>query len=159
MSCTTVPALTEVTTLLLESRISVRAVSSAQNFDAGPELESVEFVSRCRSTPPTSTSVVALIVVVPDDNELMTTVQEPVPPEVVQLLEPTNAAVAPPEFVNEKLIVVPLGAFSKPEPLFTFTCPVNAWFVPTALLADGGAIWMLASPATLKGSHAPSEPR
>jgi hypothetical protein len=69
--------------------------------------------------------VLALIVVVPVLDELITTVHEPVPPDVKQLLAPTNAAVAPPEFVSEKLIVVPFGAFTKPEPSFTFTWPVN----------------------------------
>ena len=49
--------------------------------------------------------------------ELMTTVQEPVPPEVVQLDEPTNVAEAPFEFVSENEIIVPSGAFVGPAPL------------------------------------------
>jgi hypothetical protein len=84
--------------------------------------------------------VLALTDVDPTVDELITTAHEPVPPAVEQLLAPTNAAVAPPEFVNANLIVVPFAAFAKPDPAFTFTCPVNVWFVPTGLIAAGGLI-------------------
>ena len=65
--------------------------------------------------------MLARIFVVPDVVDLITTVQDPVPPDVVQLLGPTNTAVAPPEFVSEKPITVPFGAFTKPDPVFTLT--------------------------------------
>jgi hypothetical protein len=89
----------------------------------------------------------ALMDVDPVVGELITTVQEPVPPAVVQVLGPTNVDVAPFEFVTEKLMTVPSGAFTKPapEPSFTFTCPVRVWFVPISFAAVGGVIWMLAS--------------
>jgi len=71
--------------------------------------------------------VVAFTVVVPVVEELITTEHEPRPFETEQLLGPTNAAVAPPEFVNEKEIEVPFGAFTNPapSPRFTFTCPTS----------------------------------
>jgi len=94
-------------------------------------------------TPPTVTSVLALIVDVPIVEELITTVQEPVAPAVVQLLGPTKAA-GP---ASEKLIVVPAGAFAKPTPapVFTFTCPVSVCVVPIGLIAVAGVTWMFAS--------------
>src|SRR5262249_16273739 len=95
--------------------------------------------------PPTVTVVVALIVVEPVVGELITTVHEPVPPDVVQLEGPTKAAPAPPEFVSVNVITVPSGALTKPEPELTFTCPVSVWFVDTALFAVAGVIWMFAS--------------
>ena len=70
----------------------------------------------------TVTSVVALIDVVPAVGELIVTVHEPVAPAVCSCSAPTNAAVAPFEFVSEKLIVVPSGAGTKPPLLpITFT--------------------------------------
>jgi hypothetical protein len=76
--------------------------------------------------------------IVPAAAELITAVHEPLPPEVVQVLGPTNEA--EPETI-EKLIVVPFGAFTKPPvPVFTSTCPVSVWFVPIGLIADGGVI-------------------
>src|SRR5262245_45448495 len=114
-------------------------------------------VVRVSGTPPTVTVVVALIIVVPDVGELIVTVHEPVPPDVVQLDGPTNVADAPAVFVSEKAIDVPFGAFTKPVPGLTLTCAVRTWFVPTGLVAVGGVIWMLAS-TTVSGSHGPSEP-
>src|SRR3954469_11781404 len=116
MSCTTVPETTDVTTPPAAFRMSVRAVASAHNFDASPLSPAFASpVSRCKVNPPTTTSVLALIVVVPVVVELITTLQEPVPPAVVHEFAPTKAAVAPPEFVSENLIVVLFGAFAKPE--------------------------------------------
>src|SRR5262249_33994543 len=45
----------------------------------------------------------------------------------------------------EKPITVPSGAFTKPPPVFTLTCPVSEWLVPTSFVAVGGLIWMCAS--------------
>src|SRR4051794_11705137 len=78
-------------------------------------------VARVSETPRTDTFVDAWIDVDPAVGELVVTVQEPVPPAVVQLDDPTNVAEAPPEFVSEKLITVPSGAFAEPVPSFTFT--------------------------------------
>src|SRR5262245_44218348 len=125
-SCTTVPETTVVTTAPLELRISVATVSSAQVFVASPLSPTLPSpVERVSAVPPTVTVVVARTVVVPVVDDVITTEHEPKPPEVVQLLGPTNAAVAPPEFVSVKLIVVPLGAFANPAPASTFTCPVR----------------------------------
>ena len=44
-----------------------------------------------------------------------------------------------------KWITVPFGAFTKPLPVSTLTWPVSVWFVPIALFAAGGVIWMFAS--------------
>src|ERR1044072_2934282 len=86
--------------------------------------------------------------VFPAVGELMTTVQEPVPPAVVHLDGPTHVAVAPPEFVKVKLITVPSGASWKPEPVGeTFTWPVSVWFVPMMFVACNGLIWIFASGA------------
>ena len=127
--------------------IEIRAPTGVHVFVAGPELRAWPFVVRVRETPATETVVLALIVVVPVVGELICTVHEPVPPEVVHELGPTNAAVAPPAFDSENEIVVPSGAFTKllPEPSFTFTCPVSVWFVPTGFDAVSGVIWMFAS--------------
>ena len=126
--------------------MSVRAVASAHSFVAGPEFVPVASVSRCSASVLTVTSVAALMVVVPVAVDVMTAVQDPVPPAVVQLLAPTNAAVAPPAFVSEKLIMVPFGALTKPAPALMLTCAVSVWFVPTGLLSVAGLIEMFASP-------------
>ena len=70
--------------------------------------------------------------------------QLPVPPVVVHGFNVVNDP-GPPSIV--KKIGVPFGAFTKPAPLplFTFTCAVNTWFVPTGFVAVCGAIWMFAS--------------
>jgi hypothetical protein len=102
--------------------MSVRTVSSAHNFDAStlsPSFASP--VERVNDTPPTLTVVDAFTVVVPTVDDLITTEHEPVAPTVVQLLAPTNAADAPPEFVNANEITVPTGALTNPVPGFTFT--------------------------------------
>ena len=93
----------------------------------------------------TTTSVAALTVVVPAVGDEITTLHDPVPPVVEQLLGPTNTAVAPPLFVSVNVIVVPSGAFTNPPPALTFTCAVRVWFVLTGLPAVGGVIWMFAS--------------
>src|SRR5437868_919920 len=102
-------------------------------------------VSRCSVTAPTWTSVPAFTVVVPVVDDVIVAVHDPVPPDVVQLPGPTKLAVAPPEFVSEKLIVVPFGAFTRPPPLLTLTCAVSVWIVPTGFVAADGVIVMLAS--------------
>src|SRR5262249_10619429 len=112
-------------------------------------------VARVKATLPTVTVVVAWMVVVPPVGELITTVQDPLPPDVVQLDGPTNVAEAPFEFVTENVITVPSGAFAKPPPAFTFTVPVSVWFAPTGFVAVCGVIWMFAS-TTCSGSHGPS---
>jgi len=94
--------------------------------------------------PPTVTSVLALIVVVPTVAEVMSTEQEPVPPEVMQLFTPPTNVPGPKTI--EKSIVVPFGASAKlPEPVFAFTWPVSVWFVLSAFVAVNGEIWMFAS--------------
>jgi hypothetical protein len=65
-------------------------------------------LSRCTATLLTVTFVLALIVELPLVDELITTVHEPLPPDVVQLLGPTKLA-GP---VIVKLIAVPFGAFA-----------------------------------------------
>jgi hypothetical protein len=112
-------------------------------------------VDRVSGTPATVTFVVAWIVVVPIVGELITTVHDPVPPDVVQLDGPTNVADAPPAFDSVKLIVVPSGAFTNPVPGLTFTCPVRVCSVETGLVAVCGVIWMFAS-TTCSGSHGPT---
>src|SRR5262249_53399287 len=135
-SCTTVPDTTSVTAAPAALKMVVDGVAFAQRLVASalsPAFASP--VVRVSTTPPTVTVVVALTVVVPDSDELMTTVHEPVAPDVVQVFGPTKAAAAPPEFVRLKVISVPAGAFAKPEPAFTFTCPVSVWLVETGLIA------------------------
>src|SRR5262249_33273059 len=85
-------------------------------------------VSPWITRPPTETSVAAFTTVVPVVLELITTVQEPVPPDVVQVFGPTKLP-GPLTFV--KVITVPAGAFTNPppRPSFTFTWPVRVWFV------------------------------
>ena len=62
---------------------------------------------------PADSVVVAWIVVVPAVDEVMLTAQEPVPPDVLQVFRPpTKAAVAPPLFCSENVIVVPFGALT-----------------------------------------------
>src|SRR6266545_593845 len=109
LSCTIVPAATVVTTAPEALRMSVRTASSAQSFDAStlsPALASP--LSRCNVTPPTATSVFALIVDEPVVLDVITTVHEPDPAEVVQPLGPTKLA-GP---ASVKLIVVPFGALA-----------------------------------------------
>ena len=55
-------------------------------------------------------------------------------PIVVQVFTPPTKLPGP--LWIENVISVPFGAFTKPEPLFTFTCPVRVWFVPTGLVAS-----------------------
>ena len=102
-------------------------------------------VDRVSGTPATVTFVVAWIVVVPIVGELITTVHDPVPPDVVQLDGPWKVADAPPAFDSVKLIVVPSGAFTNPVPGLMFTCPVRVCSVETGFVAVCGVIWMLAS--------------
>src|SRR3954468_20039324 len=108
--------------------MSVRTVSLAQVLFASAESPTFPSpVARVSGTPPTVTVVVAFTVVVPVVEELITTEHEPRPFATEQLLGPTNAAVAPPEFVSENEIDVPFGAFTNPPPApkFTFTWPTS----------------------------------
>ena len=121
------PATAVVITAFALLRMSVRAVSSPHNFAASalsPNLPSP--VERANDTPPTTTVVEAFTDVVPVVGELITTEHEP-PVATVHELAPTNAADAPPEFVNANEITVPAGAFTNPDPspALIFTCPVN----------------------------------
>src|SRR5262249_60252841 len=78
---------------------------------------------RCRPTPASPTPRSSDLTVVPGVADVMTTVHEPVPPEVVQLDGPTKL---PGPLTLLKLITVPSGAFVKPAPIGdTLTCPVN----------------------------------
>src|SRR6185436_4006332 len=96
----------------------------------------------CNVTPRTLTSVVALTDERPAVGEVMTTLQDPVPPDVVQALGPTK--LAGPVIVN--VIVVPLGAFANAfAPALTFTWPTSVWVVPIGLFAVAGVICTLAS--------------
>src|SRR5262245_46609368 len=105
-------------------------------------------VALVRSTPPTSTVVAALMSVLPAVGELIVTVQDPVPPAVVQVFAPagTKTAEAPALFVSENVITVPSGAFTKPAPFpaSTLTWPVSVWLVFTGFVAFCGVIWMFA---------------
>src|SRR5215470_16956153 len=80
-------------------------------------------VARVNETPITETVVEARTTVVPAVPEVICTVHEPVVPEVVQLLTPPTKLPGPDRIEN--VIVVPAGAFTKPVPGFTFTCPVS----------------------------------
>ena len=93
--------------------------------------------------------VLAWIVVVPAVGELMTTVHDPVVPDVLHVFPPTNVAVAPPEFVSESVTSVPAGALTKVVPGLTLTCTVSVWFVPVGFVAVSGVIWMVASTQVL----------
>src|SRR5690348_15977846 len=87
--------------------------ASTQFLFALPEFGATPSVSRCSTVPLTVTSVAAWTTVVPGVGELITTVHDPVAPTVEHVDGPTNAAVAPFELVNVKLITVPAGAFVK----------------------------------------------
>src|SRR5262249_4783510 len=58
-------------------------------------------VTRVSDTPPTFASPTAAMTVVPAVVDLITIGHDPLPFTVVQLLEPTNAPFAPPEFASE----------------------------------------------------------
>jgi hypothetical protein len=109
-------------------------------FVTGPEFDPVPSVFRISVTPPTATVVCALTVDTPVVVELNATLQEPVPPDVVQVVGVT----VPGPLSTVKLIDVPSGAFMKPEPSFTFTCAVNVCAWPTGL-TPFGVIEMFAS--------------
>ena len=66
----------------------------------------------------------------------------PVPPAVVHGFGDVNEPGPPLSIV--KLICVPSGALTKPEPSLTFTCAVNVWVCPTRL-TPFGVIEMFAS--------------
>src|SRR3954447_11673378 len=100
-------------------------------------------VARCSESEDTVTSVAAFTTVTPAVDEVICTVQEPVASTVVHVFVPPTKLPGP--LTIEKLINVPAGAFTKPVPSFTFTCPVNVWFVPAALSAVAGQIWMFPS--------------
>src|SRR6516162_7749482 len=98
--------------------IEIRARTCVHVFVAsGLSPACVSPVARVSETLPTLSVVEAWIVVLPGVGELITTVHEPgATPFVVQLLGPTNVAVAPPAFDSENVITVPAGAFTKPAP-------------------------------------------
>src|SRR6266540_264887 len=98
-------------------------------------------VARLSTNPPTVTAVEALSVVTPAVAEVSDTEHSPVVPTVLQLA----GVRMPGPLTMLKLIVVPAGAFAKPEPSFTFTCPVNEWGVPISFVGVNGEIWMFAS--------------
>jgi hypothetical protein len=54
--------------------------------------------------------------------DVIVAVHEPVPPDVVHEFAPTKL---PGPDTNANVIVVPSGAFTNPDPGFTFTCPVS----------------------------------
>src|SRR5262249_18454533 len=98
--------------------------ASTEFLFALPEFGATPSVSRCNVTPATVTSVVACTTVAPTEDDVICTVQEPVPPEVVQLFTPPTKLPGPETI--EKLITVPFGAFEKVTPsCATFTCPVS----------------------------------
>src|SRR5262249_20739719 len=126
--------------------------ASTQVLVAGPELPPTPLVLRVRGTPPTVTVVCADTVEIPVVDEVSVIVQEPVPPAVVHGFGVVNE---PGPLSSVKLIDVPSGAGTNPEPTFTFTCPVNVCVVPTGFVPFG-VIEMFAS-TTVSDSHAPSE--
>jgi len=82
-------------------------------------------VARVSETPPTVTVVAALTAVVPVVVEVICTVHEPLPFVVVQVFTPLTKLPGPLTLVN--VIVVPVGAFTKPapSPALIFTWPVR----------------------------------
>src|SRR5207253_2784550 len=82
-----------------------------------------------------------LITVVPVTLEVSVVVHEPVPPDVVHVA----LLRLPGPLAMVKLIVVPLGALTKPVPGLTFTCPVRVCVSSIKFVAVAGLIWMLAS--------------
>src|SRR5262245_27696425 len=109
---------------------------------AGAEWPAAALVVRVSDTPVTVTVVLEVTTDTPGVDEVICTVHSPLAPTVVQVFGPTNE---PGPEANWNVIKVPAGAFTKPVPSFTFTCPVSVWFVPTAFDAVAGVIWMLAS--------------
>src|SRR5262245_56384006 len=96
--------------------------ASSNCFTALPLLRPRPLVSRWIVIPPTETSVAACTFATTGDGEVICTVQEPVPPAVVQVFGPTKLAGGEP-LTNVKVITVPSGAFTNPppRPAFTFT--------------------------------------
>src|SRR5262249_34695900 len=78
---------------------------------------------RVSDTPITGTVVEARTTVVPGVDEVICTVHDPVAPPVTHVFTPPTKLPGPDRI--EKLIVVPAGAFTKPVPSLTFTCPVS----------------------------------
>jgi hypothetical protein len=92
--------------------------------------------------PFTTTVVDALSVVVPAVADVIVTVHEPVPPDVVQFC----AVGVPGPLVIVTVHTVPSGALLKVTPSGdTLTWQVSTWFVPTAFVAVAGDSWMFAS--------------
>src|SRR5262245_35745906 len=132
--------------------MSVRTVPAAHSFVAGPELPPVPSVRRVSEMPLTDTVASAFTMVAPVTAERSVIEQLPVPPVVMHGDAVVNAP-GPDTIV--KPINVPSGAFTRPEPLLTFTCAVNVCAEPTGFVALGPT-WMFAS-TTRSGSHGPSE--
>src|SRR5215471_8207545 len=118
----------------------------------GPSPMFASPVIRVSTIPFTVTVVDACTTEVPVTAEVITTSQEPVPPDVVQFCDP---GVPGPETIVT-VQVVPSGAFTGPLPLSTLMWQCKVWFVPTSFVAVGGVSWMFAS-TTCNGSHGPSD--
>jgi hypothetical protein len=93
-------------------------------------------VARFNVKPPTTTAVEARNVVIPAVAEFSEIEHSPDAPTVVQLAALNEPG--PLNFVNP--ITVPSGAFTKPDPAFTFTCPMNVCAEPTSFVAANGLI-------------------
>src|SRR5262249_19824369 len=80
-------------------------------------------LDRVSETPFTVTVVESRTTVTPGVADVICTVHEPVAPIVVQVFTPPTNEPGPDRIVT--VISVPAGAFTKPVPSFTFTCPVR----------------------------------
>jgi hypothetical protein len=107
-------------------------------------------VVRVSDTPPTLTVVVALITVVPTDADVNVTVQLP----VASTVRHGDPAIVPGPLTFVTVMLVPAGAFTKPVPVFTFTCTVKVCVSLIGSVSVAGVIWMFASTAE-NGSQAP----
>src|SRR5262245_12823305 len=116
--------------------------ASTQTFCAGPELPAWPFVVRVNVMPFTTTVVDAFSVVVPAVADVIVTVHDPVPPDVVQFC----VVGVPGPLVIVTVQTVPFGALLNVTPSGdTLTWQVSTWFVPTAFVAVAGVSWMFAS--------------
>src|SRR5215208_2802552 len=152
LSCTTVADRTLVMTPWPASWTSVRTVSSAHSFVAGPLLAPEPLVWRVSVTPPTDAVTWALTTVVPAVGEVRVIVQLPVAATVAHGFGVVNE---PGPLSIVKLIGVAAGAFANPEPLLTLTCAVKVCVVPTGLVPFG--VMLMFASTTASGSQGPSE--
>jgi len=157
LSWTIVPATTDVTTPPVALRMSVRAVSSPQFFEALPLPPDAVFtavpVVRVSVSPPTGTFDVADTTVVPVVADVIVTVQlaDAEPPVYVHDGEPTNE---PGPDTMEAVAVFGPAPIVPPN---AFTVIVSTWFVETGLLSVGGAIWTFASTHVLEALPLPPD--